>query len=168
LHGVAHWARVYDNGSRIAPATGADPEILLLFCLFHDACRVTEGWDDGHGRRGADLAARWRGEYFDIPPAGFDLLYEACDRHTDGLTEAEVSLQTCWDADRLDLARASILPSPQRLCTEIARDSGLIAWATERSVRRTVPEWLASAWGTHPDAKFPAGFKLAGSSEGGR
>ena len=36
LHGVTHWARVYENGLRLAPATGADEQILLLFALFHD------------------------------------------------------------------------------------------------------------------------------------
>jgi uncharacterized protein len=33
----------------------------------------------------------------------FDLLYTACDLHTDGLTDGDVTIQACWDADRLDL-----------------------------------------------------------------
>jgi uncharacterized protein len=148
LHGVTHWGRVYENGLRLVEATRADAEVLLLFCLFHDACRMTEGWDHGHGRRGADLAARLRGEFFDVSPAQFELIYEACERHTDGLTDGDRNLQTCWDADRLDLARASIVPSPEKLCTEAARDRALIDWATERSHRRSIPNWLESRWGT--------------------
>lgn len=148
LHGVTHWGRVYENGLRVAETTRADAEVLLLFCLFHDACRMTEGWDRGHGRRGADLAARMRGEFFDVSPAQFELIYDACERHTEGLTDGDPTLQTCWDADRLDLARASIVPSPEKLCTEAARDRALIDWATERSLRRSVPDWLESTWGT--------------------
>ena len=59
--------------------------------------------DDGHGQRGAELAAELRGTLFDLPDADFELLYEACARHTDGLTDADITIQTCWDADRLDL-----------------------------------------------------------------
>ncbi|HET7011651.1 MAG TPA: HD domain-containing protein [Anaerolineales bacterium] len=147
---MTHWARVYENGLRLAPVTGGDAQVLLLFCLFHDACRRTEGWDQGHGVRGAELAARWRGKYFELPPAQFDLLYDACALHTDGLTEGDPSLQTCWDADRLDLARASILPSADRLCTLAAREKAVMDWATERSLRRSAPDWLLPEWGTPP------------------
>ena len=59
-HGLPHWARVLENGLRIAEDTGADPAVVTLFAVFHDACRTNEGWDHGHGRRGADLAAQLR------------------------------------------------------------------------------------------------------------
>jgi uncharacterized protein len=144
---VTHWGRVLENGRRLAGETGADLDVLLLFCLFHDACRVNDGWDKGHGRRGAELALRLRGEAFELEPRRFDQLYHACALHTDGLTEGDITLQTCWDADRLDLARASILPRPDRLCTPAARQAEVIAWATERSRKRDVPSWLASEWG---------------------
>ncbi|HSB89431.1 MAG TPA: HD domain-containing protein [Anaerolineales bacterium] len=147
LHGVTHWGRVLENGRRLAGETGADLDVLLLFCLFHDACRFNDGWDKGHGRRGADLAASLRGEAFDLEPRRFDRLYQACALHTDGLTEGDITLQTCWDADRLDLARASIFPRPDRLCTPAARRAEIIAWATERSLKRDVPSWLALEWG---------------------
>jgi uncharacterized protein len=147
LHGVTHWARAYENGLRLAPDTGADREVVLLFCLFHDACRVNEGWDNGHGRRGAEFAARLRGKAFDLTPAAFDLLYEACALHTEGLTDGDPTLQTCWDADRLDLARASIHPKPERLCTSSARGAEVIAWATQRSLARAVPTWFDAQWG---------------------
>jgi uncharacterized protein len=34
-HGIVHWARVMENGLRIAQATGADHEVVRLFGLFH-------------------------------------------------------------------------------------------------------------------------------------
>ena len=147
LHGVSHWARVFENGQRLAPATGADRDVLLLFCLFHDACRVNESWDKGHGRRGAELAASLRGGAFHVSRRQFELLYEACALHTDGLIDGDPTLQSCWDADRLNLPRGSIYPTPERLCTPAARGSDVIAWAKERSVRRAVPAWLTAEWG---------------------
>ena len=39
-HGVAHWARVLDNGLRLANVTGADIEVVQLFAVFHDCKRV--------------------------------------------------------------------------------------------------------------------------------
>ena len=59
-HGLPHWARVIETGHRLAAETSADLEVVALFAVFHDSCRENEGWDDGHGRRGADLAASLR------------------------------------------------------------------------------------------------------------
>jgi uncharacterized protein len=49
------------------------------------------------------------------------------------LTEADVTVQTCWDADRLDLGRIGIKPEPRFLCTAAAQDPALIEWALLRS-----------------------------------
>ena len=48
-HGVLHWARVTENGLRIAEDNGADLEVVKLFALFHDSRRINEQIDDGHG-----------------------------------------------------------------------------------------------------------------------
>jgi uncharacterized protein len=148
LHGVAHWARVYENGLRIASDSDANLEVLLLFALFHDSRRVNDAIDQGHGRRGADLAAEVRGRYFELPDDEFDLLYYACETHTDGLTEGDLTVQVCWDADRLDLARVrGFKPKPKRLCTEAARAPETIAWASDRARKTHIPELLSNEWG---------------------
>jgi uncharacterized protein len=54
--------------------------------------------------------------------------------YSDGLTEADVTVQTCWDSDRLDLGRVGIVPRPERLCTVQARDPVLFERAYRRSV----------------------------------
>lgn len=146
LHGVTHWARVYENGLRLAPLTGADEHILLLFALFHDSRRTNEGWDAGHGRRGAEFAATLRGDSIPLAPGDFDLLFYACAFHTEGMTDADPTVQTCWDADRLDLPRAGIQPTIDRLCTTAAREAETIAWAADRSLRRAVPDLLDHDW----------------------
>ncbi len=144
-HGLAHWARVAENGARLADATGADPEVVMLFALFHDARRVNEFDDDDHGLRGGELARSLRGSLVHLDDARFDLLFEACRLHTDGHLEGDPTLLACWDADRLDLGRVGITPDPARLCTNAARD--LCDWAHARALKGHAPRAVLEAWG---------------------
>jgi uncharacterized protein len=136
IHGVTHWARVRETGLRLATHTGANAAIVELFAVLHDARRRNEGNDPGHGGRGADLAAKLRGTLIHLSDAEFSLLHAACADHTKGLIEADITIQTCWDADRLDLGRVGTVPDPARLCTTVAREPTMREWAYERS-RRT-------------------------------
>jgi uncharacterized protein len=148
VHGIAHWARVLENGRRVAALTpSADADLIELFAVFHDARRVNEAWDRGHGDRGADLAAELRGQYFDIDDERFALLQYACQEHTSGRTRADPSVQVCWDADRLDLLRVGTKPRKEFLCTEAARTSEIMEWANRRAARWAVPELIAAEWG---------------------
>ncbi len=144
-HGIVHWARVLENGLRIAEANGADPEVVTLFALFHDSRRVTEYDDYGHGLRGAEFALSLRGKLVHLDDERFELMYEACRLHTDGLTTGDRTLLACWDADRLDLGRVGITPDPDRLGTEAAHE--LLPWAHLRAVEWHVPTDVLSAWG---------------------
>ena len=148
LHGVTHWARVYENGLRIANIYDVNQEVLLLFAIFHDSRRVNDEVDPGHGLRGAELAAELRGSYFELADDKFEMLYYACESHTDGLTEGDLAVQVCWDADRLDLARViGFTPKPEKLCTETAKDREIIKWASDRARSAYVPELLSKEWG---------------------
>jgi uncharacterized protein len=66
---------------------------------------------------------------------GLEMLAYAVRHHGDGPIEADVTVQTCWDADRLDLGRVGITPRPDRLCTEQARDPLVFERDYARSVR---------------------------------
>lgn len=121
IHGVQHWARVRKYGLELARHTGARTDVVELFAFLHDSCREEDGLDLDHGRRAADFAAELFGHQVLIDKEGFDLLCEAMAYHNEGLTEADVTVQTCWDADRLDLTRLDIDPDPDRLCTAAAR-----------------------------------------------
>ena len=101
--------------------------------------------DDGHGLRGGNLARSLRGTLVHLDDARFELLFEACRLHTDGLTEGEPTLQACWDADRLDLGRVGITPEPHRLCTDAAR--GLVSWANARALVNHRPAEVLASWG---------------------
>ena len=145
-HGVPHWARVLENGRRLARVTGARIQVVELFAVFHDAKRENEGWDSGHGSRGAELAGRLRGTHFELSPGDFQLLHIACSDHTRGITAGDITLQTCWDADRLDLGRVGISLEIQYLCTNAAKDSAVIAWADKRSRERFMPGFIWEEW----------------------
>jgi uncharacterized protein len=146
-HGVAHWARVLENGLRLAPETGATVEVVKLFAVFHDSRRVNESTDPDHGFRGAELARALRGRLFDLPDHEFGLLHRACAGHTHERTHPDVTIQTCWDSDRLDLGRVGITPHPRYLCTEAAKRPETIRWADGRASLGVVPGFVESEWG---------------------
>jgi uncharacterized protein len=146
-HGVAHWARVLENGLRLAEVTGADVEVVRLFALLHDSRRVNEVHDPDHGPRAAEFARRLQGRLFDLPDREFGLLHRACAGHTHERTHADITVQTCWDADRLDLGRVRITPHPSRLCTEMAKRPRTIEWANGRASFRVVPVFVREEWG---------------------
>ncbi|HBP16794.1 MAG TPA: hypothetical protein DEA08_03235 [Planctomycetes bacterium] len=147
-HGATHWARVLANGTRLAAQTGARVEVVQLFALFHDARRINEGADPEHGQRGADLAREKLGAWFELSAADMDRLYDACAYHSDGRTDhPDVTVQTCWDADRLDLPRVGVSVDKRYLCTLAAKQRELREWAGERGSRLLVPDFYRDEWG---------------------
>lgn len=75
-----------------------------------------------------------RGPLFPIDDSGFELLSYAMTHHSDGMQEGDVIVQTCWDADRLDLPRFGITPQADRLCTAPAKRPEVIQWAIRRAL----------------------------------
>jgi uncharacterized protein len=138
IHGISHWARVRENGLQLARLTGADPRIVELFAYLHDSKRINDRRDPGHGQRAALYARALQGSVIRLSDEDLELLVYACAYHTDGLIEADVTVQTCWDADRLDLGRVGIQPKARYLCTSAARNVEMIEWALARS-RQAVP-----------------------------
>lgn len=125
--------RVRFNGLRLARAVGADPQVVELFAFLHDSQRRNEYDDPDHGPRAARFAEKLRSDgWFTLGDAAFDLLCTALDGHTRGSTHADVTVQVCWDADRLDLGRVGIYPDPRYLGTALARDPAFIARAWRR------------------------------------
>lgn len=138
IHGANHWARVRENGLRLAANTGALSNVVELFAFLHDSRRLNDNVDPEHGKRAAAFAGELRERsVIDVSDSDFDLLALACSGHSDGFTDADVTVQTCWDADRLDLGRVGIRPHPFYLCTEAAKSPSVIDWAYSRSLRRT-------------------------------
>lgn len=123
VHGPAHWAGVAAAGLTLLDSTpDADPRVVLLFSMFHDSMRQSDGHDPEHGARGAQLARRMRdaGE-FKLDDARLLTLEEACISHDKGGTSMDPTIGVCWDADRLNLGRVGRKPDPALLSTSASR-----------------------------------------------
>lgn len=134
IHGAPHWARVRHNGLLLAEHTGANTRVVEYFAFIHDLGRENDHHDPEHGNRAAAIAGNIAGDLIDLSGQELHLLMEACRGHSDGHIVADVTVMTCWDADRLDLGRVGIRPEPARLCSEAARHTKLLSEAYKRSV----------------------------------
>jgi uncharacterized protein len=121
IHGVSHWTRVRANGLTIAAANGANRKVVEYFAFLHDSCRRNDGRDHEHGKRSADFSKTIRTGLIQLDDIEFDLLLCALEGHTYGSSHDDLTVGTCWDADRLDLTRIGITPDPTRLCTIAGR-----------------------------------------------
>jgi len=142
VHGPAHWMRVRQNGLRLAEQTGANTCVVELFSVLHDSCRLNDYADPEHGTRAAQFAEDLYLE--GRIPCSHDemlLLTTACEGHTASHTHSDLTVATCWDADRLDLHRVGITPDPRRLCTEAARKAEILNFAETRA-----KYWLSRNW----------------------
>jgi uncharacterized protein len=135
-HGLDHWVRVLNNGRKLAKQTGANLKIVELFAVFHDSRRLNESCDPEHGLRGGQFASEMCGTWFEISDGEMELLFNACELHTNGLTESDITIQTCWDSDRLDLGRVGITPDPRYLCTDAAKSDEMVEWAHYKRLGR--------------------------------
>ena len=127
IHGPSHWFGVRKNGLLLADMTGANNKAVELFALYHDCMRFNDGRDQEYDLRGAKKAYKhWKEGLIDISRDEIDLLYEACRGYTGGGNSPnDVTIGTCWDADRLDLGRIGIRVDPDRLCCEESKDDRL-------------------------------------------
>ena len=134
IHGAPHWARVRENGLRLSAMTGAKTDVVELFAFLHDSKRINDVYDPEHGQRSALFARELEGSVFSLEAHDLELLMAACRGHSDGLTVGDITVLTCWDADRLDLGRVGIMPEPSLLCTTAARDPIFLDGAYRRSL----------------------------------
>jgi uncharacterized protein len=142
-HGAPHWMRVRENGLRLcAQIPEADKLVVELFAIVHDSQRENDGLDPMHGQRAGFWVAdnlTWFFDHFTLDGIQLAALVAACTLHSQGMLRAAGlprfarTVEVCWDADRLDLGRVGIVPDPERLCTDAARD--LIKWAYNRSIK---------------------------------
>jgi uncharacterized protein len=90
--------------------------------VLHDSHRLNDGYDPLHGSRASVYVAKRNGVEFDLSEDQLFDLVTACRYHTSATFAAAVTVQACWDADRLDLSRVGVLPDPRYLNTEAAQD----------------------------------------------
>lgn len=121
VHGPSHWARVRHHGLAVGTEAGADLLVVELFAFLHDSQRVDEHEDRFHGDRAAEFAASMNHRYYDLQDTQLDKLVNAIRFHSDGDVHQCSTIQTCWDADRLDLGRVGIKPAARYLSPVAAK-----------------------------------------------
>lgn len=136
IHGLSHWQRVEKFGEFLAAASGADLEVVRLFAYTHDLGRTTDAPDPGHGLRSVkiieDLYAK---KIISLTEEQYQKLIYACSYHTVLLAHSDdITIRTCWDADRLDLWRVGTEPRPEFLYTELAKKPETLSWSKEISL----------------------------------
>lgn len=141
VHGIEHWRQVEYNGILLADKTGADIDVVRLFAIFHDSKRANDNYDCEHGIRGAEFAKECRqSKLLDIDDSRFEKLYHACAFHTDECINDDITINTCYDADRLDLGRVGITLDPMKMATEYGKK------IAELSVNKQVPVVAMRDW----------------------
>jgi uncharacterized protein len=133
IHGAPHWSRVRLNGLILAKANGADQSVIEYFSFLHDVCRRNDGVDPVHGSRAAELAQIHLRDEIRLDSLKFEILIAALEGHSHGNNPGDITIATCWDADRLDLGRVGIRPNPDRLFTQEAKRLDVINASWNRS-----------------------------------
>jgi len=139
IHGASHWSRVRLNGKILSNINEADFDVIEYFAFLHDVCRQNDGTDPQHGLRAAEFAKFELRNEIILNDEQFDILTIAMEGHTGGFDHENLTVETCWDSDRLDLGRVGKCPDAMFLCTKVARNAELIKAAWDRS-----KAWLES------------------------
>lgn len=117
-HGLSHWQRVERNGALLATPK-VNMTVVRLFAYLHDKCRIDNDRDIQHGARVVQTLCEIKHTLLkDITEDEFYMLSKACELHATALKTGNLTIDTCFDADRLDLERVGIIPDPNRMATE--------------------------------------------------
>lgn len=138
IHSINHWKRVERYGLMMAEKNGADKEVVSLFACLHDARRESDDHDPEHGERAAVLLLDLiKARVLALTDEQYDKLKLALRLHP--VTEAssdDITVRTCWDADRLDLWRAGIEPDPKYMFTKEGKSLEMIEFARRLNENR--------------------------------
>lgn len=116
-HGLPHWDNVYRNGILLQDE-GVNERVVQRFAYLHDFCKQDDVKDRKHGPRVAEWMVNIRDSLLkSLSDEEFHLLQEACRLHTSTENTGNPTIDACFDADRLDLGRVGITPSPNKMAT---------------------------------------------------
>lgn len=117
IHGMTHWKNVHRNAILLMQP-GVNMNVVVAFAYLHDCCRLSNGNDCEHGKRASLKVDEIRNSILkDFSDEEITLLKSACLLHTDVLRTGNLTIDTCFDSDRLDLGRVGIKPMPSKMAT---------------------------------------------------
>lgn len=116
-HGLSHWLRVEKNGIMLSTPE-VNPYIVTAFAFLHDSCRVDNGYDVKHGVRALTKIDEIRHTILkNFTDEEIERLKTACKYHTTKDRTDDMTVNVCFDADRLDLPRVGIIPDPKKMAS---------------------------------------------------
>lgn len=123
LHGLKHWKQVHANVLRLCTVNeGVNIDIAVAFAYLHDSCRRYNGRDLMHGERAVDNVLSIRHSILrEFSDDEIRMLCEACKFHSQKIKTGNITIDTCFDADRLDLIRVDIEPVVEKMATDGGR-----------------------------------------------
>lgn len=133
IHGFSHWVRVEKLGLMIAEQNGAEKEVISLFAYLHDARRENEFTDPDHGKRAVVLLDELiKANIIEITMLQYNQLSKSLLWHNlDDANDSDITVLTCWDADRLDLWRVGDIPDPNRMFTDCGKSKKMMDYSEE-------------------------------------
>jgi uncharacterized protein len=123
-HGISHWQRVERNGILLSMdnghlRNGVKINVVRAFAYLHDKCRIDDWEDLEHGPRAAEMIPSIRETILKgLTDEEITLLEKACRYHTLAHKTGDITVDICFDADRLDLGRVGVTPNPKLMATE--------------------------------------------------
>lgn len=139
IHGLSHWQRVEQNGITLAKETGANMLVVRLFAYLHDSCRLDDYRDIDHGPRASELTKSLRnGLLSELTEKEYIQLSFACENHTRLLRSEDETVNTCFDADRLDLTRLGKKIRPELMATQLGASMAIKADPLNRDLSEII------------------------------
>ena len=118
IHGIEHWDRVAMFGKMLYQER-ADKDVIACFAYLHDSERKDNGLDMEHGLRASLFIDTIRDSYLkSLSDEQIETLKTACEMHTVVPRTGDITVNICFDSDRMDLLRVGILPIPERMATK--------------------------------------------------
>lgn len=94
-------------------------DVILAFAYLHDSERKDNAEDIEHGKRASELIDRIREtELRALSDVQIAKLKQACELHTIEHRTGDLTIDICFDADRMDLLRVGIVPRAERMATK--------------------------------------------------
>lgn len=116
-----HVLRIINFGRYLARKNGANMNVVILFAALHDI----EKNEANIPEHGAMAAKKIEGSYhflfYNLSSNEKELVKKACEVHSSEVITGDVTIDTCLDANRLDIGRYGIEYDIEKFATEEAR-----------------------------------------------
>lgn len=127
FHGIEHWEEVERNGILLAKYDSKiNIKVVRYFAYLHDSCIEYNGNHSErieHGKRAAKFCDEIRNTFLSsFSDNEFLLLRNACEYHTIKTSVGNITIDTCFDADRLDLPRVGIQPKASKMASKQGKE----------------------------------------------